>query len=163
MISNIKIVPEYINTAYPPVRETIPRTELGYSTNNKYDGFPPLMSDGRSITTSSQPEALINADLLKRHKITTNWQYRNYLTHNASTIINYNLTESANDVGYYKRYATVEQNMSNIPSSKPSFVNNLMDPVIQSRQSDLKETYLSREQLNSRKVAPIFSIDNIKM
>lgn len=161
MISNIKFFPENINNAYPVIKETIPMTRLGYSTNNKYDGFPPLMNDGRSITANAQTEALINSDLLKTHNITSNWQYRNFLTHNASKIMIYNFTESSNDIGYYKRYAIANQNMSNIPSFQPSFVNNIMDPVNQNRQSDLKETYLTREQLNARKVAPVFTTTNI--
>ena len=53
--------------AYPTEKETLlpPPTKLGYHSNNKYAGFPPLMSDGRTITASWQPEALVNEELIK--------------------------------------------------------------------------------------------------
>jgi hypothetical protein len=118
-----------------------PSSTLGYGTNNKYNNFPPLMSDGRSITASAQTAPLINADLRKHHNITSNWEYRQYLTHNAKNVMNYNLSESSNDVGYYTRFA----------KGPPGNTVEVERPII----SDLKETYLSREQLNARKIAPV--------
>ena len=35
--------PEQLNCAYPIIKETIPKSSLGYNTNNKYPEFPPLM------------------------------------------------------------------------------------------------------------------------
>ncbi len=127
-----------INIAYPEIN---PSPTFGYGTNNKYKGFPPLMSDGRSITPSAQTAPLINADLRKHHNITSNWEYRRYLTHNAKNVMNYNLTESSNDVGYYTRFTTG-------PTGNTIEVER---PIM----SDLKTTYLSREQLNARKIAPV--------
>jgi hypothetical protein len=43
--------PETIQCAYPVVKETVPQSERGYRTNNKYPQFPPLMNDGRSMAT----------------------------------------------------------------------------------------------------------------
>jgi KDO2-lipid IV(A) lauroyltransferase len=57
--------PEKFECAYPKLKETIPQSRLGYHSNNKYDGFPPLMMDGRTITASWQPEAILNEHLLK--------------------------------------------------------------------------------------------------
>ena len=56
--------PLYYDSAYPPIKETLPPSALGYRANNKYDGFPPLMSDGRTITATYQPEAVLNEHLL---------------------------------------------------------------------------------------------------
>ena len=75
-----------LECAYPIIKETIPATSLGYSTNNTYPEFPPLMSDGRPITATWQPESSINEDLIERNDIKSNWEYRKFLQKNAETI-----------------------------------------------------------------------------
>lgn len=155
---------ENLNCAYPVIKETLPKSSLGYNTNNKYPIFPPLMSDGRSLTASWQPEAIINNELLKKTGIKTNWEYRKYLTNNANEIVKYNFTESCNDVGYYKRLYN-DPNENNVISSTPYLYNSLLDNknVLGVKNTDLKNLYLSREQLNSRKISPeIQTNQNIK-
>jgi hypothetical protein len=100
---------EKMSCAYPVIKETLPKSALGYNTNNKYPQFPPLMADGRAVVASYQPEAVINNSILKETGIQTNWQYRNYLTHNAHDIMQYNFKEACNDSGYYKRYVDLPQ------------------------------------------------------
>ena len=78
--------------------------------NNKYLGFPPLMSDGRSVTASYQPEAVLNNELIKTNNIQSNWQYRKFLTENSKQIMEYNFREASNDAGYFKRYSGVPIN-----------------------------------------------------
>jgi hypothetical protein len=149
--------------AYPSNLESIPRSSLGYKTNNQYPNIPPRMSDGRAITASYQPEAVINNQLLQETGIRTNWEYRNYLTQNAKAIINYNFTESANDCGYYQRFVEPPK-VVNTPS--PYLYSSYMDntPVAGVADSDLKQLYLSREQLNARRIAPaITQEDFLKM
>jgi hypothetical protein len=151
MLSYLKLYHDTIVSAYPIIKETVPQTERGYKTNNKYNNVPSIMNDGRSITTSTQPSAIINTDLIKRNNITSNWQYRQYLTTNASDIMKYNFTESSNDMGYYKRYINDIDTNNSINNPIPSFL-----------QSDLKDTYLTREQLNARKIAPIIKLPDLK-
>lgn len=122
-------------------------TKLGYSSNNIYDGFPPLMEDGRTITASHQPEAVLNNYLLKDTGINSNWEYRRYLTNNSTQIVSQNRLSSMNDVGYVKRYEDVASNFST-PKIQHSYVES------EPQKSDLKNIYLSREQLNSKLVAP---------
>jgi len=157
---------EKLDNAYPVIKETIPRSSLGYATNNKYPEFPPLMSDGRSITATWQPEALINDDLIQSNNIRSNWQYRKYLTKNAKDIMEYNFRESSNDVGYYKRPIDLPnmqsnnvKNMNGVPYNFTS----LLDPSkpFGYQTSDLKETYLTREQLDSRKISPVITQDQL--
>lgn len=139
--------------------DNTPKSHLGYHTNNKYPEFPPLMSDGRSVIASWQPEATMNSNLIQTNNIQTNWQYRRYLMDNAKQIMEFNFNEAANDVGYYKR-----------PIDLPSVQSNIVDGVTTSPHlyssahdnsqpkgystSDLKELYLSKEQLAARKIAP---------
>jgi hypothetical protein len=158
--------PEKIECAYPVIKETIPQSALGYHSNNKYDNFPPLMSDGRSITNTWQPESTINADLLKSTGIQSNWQYRNFLIHHAKDIMEYNFRESANDVGYYKRpvdVADIQSNQAFGMNATPHLYNSVTD---NSRPkgfvaSDLKDIYLSREQLDSRKISPVITQEQL--
>lgn len=153
---------EKLESAYPIIKETIPQSSLGYATNNKYPGFPPLMSDGRSITTSWQPEAVINDDLIQSNNLRSNWQYRKYLINNAKDIMEYNFRESSNDVGYYKRpidlpnmHSNKVTNMNGTPYNFNSVLDNTKPFGYQT--SDLKEMYLSREQLDARKISPVIT------
>jgi hypothetical protein len=158
---------ERIDNANPIIKETVPQSSLGYATNNKYPEFPPLMSDGRSITASWQPEALINADLLQSNGIQSNWQYRKYLMKNSKEIMEYNFRESSNDIGYYKRPIDLPNIQSNLVSQKlytsPYNYETVLDKTkpFGYQTSDLKELYLSREQLNARKIAPVITQEEL--
>ena len=159
MFSNYFQNSETINCAYPVVKETIPLSSRGYHTNNKYPEFPPLMSDGRSIVASWQPEAATNADLIQSNNIKSNWEYRKYLINNAKEIREYNFRESCNDAGYYKRPADLPSIQSNIVDgflTKPYNYTSVLDNTkpFGHSSSDLKDIYLSREQLESRKFSP---------
>ena len=125
-------------------------TKLGYSSNNIYDGFPPLMEDGRTITATYQPEAVLNNYLLKDTGINSNWEYRRYLTNNGTQIVTQNRLSSMNDIGYVKRYEDIITNFST-PKIQLSYIE---PQPIEKQSSDLKHLYLSREQLNSKLVAP---------
>jgi len=158
--------PEKIDCAYPVIKETVPQSDLGYHSNNKYDNFPPLMSDGRSITNTWQPESTINADLLKTTGIKTNWQYRNFLIHHAKDIMEYNFREASNDVGYYKRPIDVADIQTNVVSgmnNTPYFYNSVVEQTRPKGfvSSDLKDIYLTREQLESRKISPVITQEQL--
>jgi len=150
MFSSLNIAS--IESVYPVTKETLPQSKLGYHANNKYDGFPPLMSDGRTVTASYQPEAVLNEHLLKEIGVSTNWQYRQYLTKNAKEIMKYNCLQTSTDAGYIKRYADLGSSSYSTPYVFPNSENNQKPVGYQA--SDLKDIYLSREQLESRMVAP---------
>jgi hypothetical protein len=158
--------PEPLNTAFPIIKETVPQSALGYHTNNKYAAFPPLMSDGRSITASWQPESSINADLIQNNDIQSNWQYRKFLTDNAAQIMAYNFRESSNDVGFYKRPIDLPNMQSNQVSGlyqNPYMYASLADKSqpVGYMNSDLKDIYLSREQLDARKISPVVTQEQL--
>lgn len=77
----------------------------------------------------------------------------------------YNFRESSNDVGYYKRPVELPNVQSDLVSGDihaPYRFTSVLDkqrPFGYS-SSDLKELYLTREQLNARKVAPIIGSTN---
>jgi len=155
--------PNSIQCAYPIIKETVPQSERGYKTNNKYLQFPPIMSDGRSITASWQHDAVTNATLIKENNIRSNWEYRQYLTNNAVNVAEQNFRESSNDLGYINRFATVPNIQSNQFQgvSGPAIYESVLDnkKVIGHTTSDLKTNYLSREDLQSRKFSPVITQD----
>jgi hypothetical protein len=130
---------------------------LGYSTNNQYGDFPPMMSDGRAIVASYQPEAVANNALIDRFGIKSNWEYRKFLTENSALITKHNYIESGNDIGYYKRYA--DSATQGPPYSYRSYLEK-NKPVGYSN-SDLKDLYISREQLESRKTPAVITQDDL--
>jgi len=114
-------------------------SQLGYHTNNVYDNFPPLMNDGRSVISAFQPEALTNNYLIEQLGIKSNYEYRKYLIDNAKDIMKYNCMNVSNDVGFTRRYVN-----ENLAASI-----GIQNPVGYAN-SDLKEMYLSREELDTK-------------
>lgn len=133
---------------------TLIPTFKGYHTNNVYDNFPPLMSDGRTITNSYQLQTLMNKQIVEETGIQSNWQYRRYLTANAPEIMKYDYVEAANDIGYYKRYQDTP-----LPYSTPYNYRSYLDSAKPKgyEDTDMKQLYLTREQLDARKVAPVIT------
>jgi hypothetical protein len=130
----------------------------GYSTNNIYREFPPLMQDGRSIISSWNTESETNKYLKEKHSIRNNWEYRKYLTRNALEIMDMNRKETSNDIGNVYKEAFPYDSVSH----SPYIYKNLNDYTKQVgyTTSDLKEKYLSREQLNDRIAIPSLRIQH---
>jgi hypothetical protein len=119
----------------------IPKSSLGYATNNIYPNIPPFMNDGRSVIASWQPEAIINNDIIKEQNLKTNWEYRQFMINHADVIMEYNKREAYNDIGYYKRYVPTQINKVN------------SQPKLKEEPSDLKNLYFSRNQLQMQKIS----------
>lgn len=121
-------------------------------SNNIHFNFPPIMNDGRNYS-SWQPDALVNERIQNQEGITTNWNYRQYLQNNALKIMQYNNSEACYDSGLDPHTQTGNTPSSNVPFMfKSSFDTNR--PGYGYSNSDLKNPYISREQLNSRLIAP---------
>lgn len=150
-----------IPVAFPTI-DDLPKNAQGYTVNNRYNGFPPLMTDGRALIASWQPEAETNSLLLQRNNIRSNWEYRQYLVNNAPEIMRQNFIQSATDVGYYERNAIEvgEPNYKPIMStsmSRPFLYSSILEQPshLGNDNTDLKTEYLSREQLNAQQYAPV--------
>lgn len=117
-------------------------------SNNAYSNLPPMMSDGRNFS-NLLPDEMINDSIKKEAGITSNWDYRRYLQNNASHIIKQNSQSAVASTGL------IENPSNNIP----------IDFFGQNKQveppSDLKMQYLSREQLNSRLIAPVINLEHL--
>jgi hypothetical protein len=132
-----------------------------YNASNNYDfNSPAKMADGR-LWSQWQPDAVINERIQRQENIHTNWGYRQFLQKNGLEIMKYNNQEACYTLGLEPHFNTGKTPSDNVPytfkgtfdSSKPGFGY---------CNSDLKNPYLSREQLNSRLVAPTINPANFQ-
>ena len=118
-----------------------------YSGSNNTDmSFPPIMSDGRNFTNWNQVPT-IDKTVQKKFGITNNYNYRHYLINNGDQIIKYNQLESCDGCGY------CPMNQENRLHNKAPVMmgcNNSQNPT----NSDLKNLYMSRVQLNNQIFSP---------
>ena len=124
-------------------------------SNNVHFNFPPIMSDGRNYA-SWQPDAVINNRIQKQEGIQSNWSYRQYLQNHGLQIMNYNSMEACYDLGLDPHTQTNTTPSSNVPYVYKN-IYDTSSPGYGYCNSDLKNPYLSREQLNSRLVAPVIN------
>ena len=124
-------------------------------SNNIHQNMPPMMSDGRNFT-NLQPESVTNNNIQQKAGIKNNWEYRNYLQNNANDIMKYNFMDYSNSSGNNPNTYVNNQMLSNSPFVfKSTYDQN--KPTYGYNNSDLKHNYLTREQLNSRMIAPSIS------
>ena len=121
-------------------------------SNNIHFNFPPIMADGRNFA-QWQPDAVVNNRIQQKEGIQNNWSYRQYLQHNGLQIMNYNTTEACYELGLDPHVQTGKTPSDNVPYTFRSTFDT-GKPGFGYCNSDLKNPYLSREQLNSRLVAP---------
>jgi hypothetical protein len=121
-------------------------------SNNIHFDFPPIMQDGRNYA-SWQPEAVINKRIQKQENIHSNWAYRQYLTHHGQEIMNYNTTEACYEMGLPTHTQTNKTPSANVPILYKSTFDS-SQPGYGYCNSDLKNPYLSREQLQAQMISP---------
>ena len=115
--------------------------------NNVYTNFPGIVEDG-SLFTRYQPAGQENLMLKKAANVNSNYDYRRYLQKNASSIMEHNRKYAHN----FNCYFTYVDNKSTETSRNPYVFENSIDKSkpIGYVDSDLKNIYLSRNQLNNR-------------
>jgi len=135
-------------------------------SNNIYFNMPPIMSDGRNYSTW-QPESIINQDLQQKSGLSSNWEYRRYLQKNANDIMKYNQMDTVQSSGNYSinynNGTNNKNNNNNNNNNSPFIFTSTHDKSIPSyayNNSDLKQNYLSREQLNARLISPSIPTNN---
>lgn len=132
-----------------------------FNASNNYDfNSPAKMSDGR-LWSQWQPDAVVNERIQRQENIQSNWAYRQYLQKNGLQIMNYNNQEACYSLGLDPHVNSDKTPSNNVPytfkgtfdSSRPGFGYN---------NSDLKNPYLSREQLNARLISPSINPTNFQ-
>jgi hypothetical protein len=115
-----------------------------YTTSNNLNiNFPGIIEDGRFFTDYS-PSAVLNNKIKENNAIFTNIKYKEFLTKNATNIMNHNFkTSGAYDLGtnYPFMFNSVNDN------SRPNGYESSLP----------KNLYLSREQLTSNQTRPLMS------
>jgi hypothetical protein len=129
-------------------------------SNNIHFDFPAIMQDGRNYA-SWQPEAVINERIQKQENIHSNWSYRQYLTHHGREIMNYNTTEACYEMGMPTHTQTNKTPSANVPTLYKSTFDS-SKPGYGYCNSDLKNPYLSREQLQAQMISPTIYYPNDK-
>lgn len=107
-----------------------------------------LMNEGRPFT-DYKTAAIINENIKNKNKFFTNNEYRAYLKNNADNIIKHNF----NQVYKLTPFTPEKQVYTKCPT-KSNFVFTNIDDTRKPNNyesSDLKDFYLSKEQLNKRK------------
>ena len=122
------------------------------ASNNIHFNSPPIMNDSR-IWSSWQADAAVNNRIQQKEGITNNWNYRQYLQQNGLQIMNYNTKEACYELGLDPHVQTGKTPSDNVPYTFRSTFDTSR-PGFGYCNSDLKNPYLSREQLNSRLIAP---------
>lgn len=85
----------------------------------------------------------------------TNWQYRQYIQKNANEIMKYNTMQTINASGN-NPYTL----LNTAPTQNTPYLYNSIHPEpgsIPYRNSDLKQNYMTKEQMKSRMISPSIS------
>ena len=128
-------------------------------SNNIHFDFPPIMMDGRNYATW-QPGSKVSDDIKKREGINSNWKYRQYMTNNAESIIKQNQINACNICcACSSKYGAKHGSDNNTPYLYKS--NDDTKKPFGYQDSDLKNTYLSRFDLQSRIYTPVMSQDQL--
>ena len=142
-------------------------------SNNIHFNFPPIMADGRNFA-SWQPGAVINEKIREESGIKSNWQYRKYLMENADQIIKYNqlgaCDQSSGGVVNYggqeklngTPFLYIENSQTQAQQTQAQQTQGAGQPFGY-ENSDLKSSYLSRQQLQERMVTPVFTQEQLLM
>ena len=132
-----------------------------YLASNNIDfNSPAKMSDGR-LWSQWQPDAVVNERIQLKEGIKSNWGYRQYLQRNGLQVINYNSTEACYTLGLDPHVKIDRTPSDNIPY-KFKNVFDTSKPGFGYCNSDLKNPYLSTEQLNARLISPSINPANFQ-
>ena len=132
------------------------------ASNNIHYNAPPLMSDGRNYAAWI-PGSEINNEIKSYYNISSNWKYRQFLQQNSEAITKYNEFLVCNESNCTRAYPN-NQCSKNVPHLYSSVYENENDSQPMPfgyESSDLKNLYLSRQQLQSKLMAPEILTKNL--
>jgi hypothetical protein len=118
------------------------------------------MADGRNFA-SWQPGAIVNEKIRQESGIKTNWMYRKYLIENADQIIKYNQLGACDECNGGLITYGGEEKLNGSPFVYNSYLDN--SQPFGYENSDLKNSYLSRQQLQEKMVVPVITQEQLLM
>jgi len=120
--------------------------------NNYYTVEPTQQIQGASYGLW-QPQGLINNKIQVDTGINSNWNYRQYMQKNAKDIMKFNTMQSINDSGNNPYTILNTRPTENTPHLYRS-LHDTSNPPYGFRDSDLRQEFLSKQQLKARMISP---------
>lgn len=109
--------------------------------------------------SSWQPTAITNQKILVDTGIQSNWKYRQYMQKNANHIMKYNTMENIYESGN-NPYPTLNTQPTNKQPYLLSGIHDNNQPQgLNIVNSDLKQTYLQKEQMKARMISPSIPVN----
>lgn len=122
-------------------------------SNNIHLDFPPLMSDGR-LYRDWTPNCKTNDKIIEQNNITNNFEYRRFLQQNGTRIMKQNQMDACD------RCCSCANNIKHPYNHHNKYLyKSCTDKTVPFgyENSDLKNMYLSRQELQMRTVAPVLT------
>jgi len=94
--------------------------------------------------------SLTNTKIRGDAEILTNWQYRQYIQKNANDIMKYNTMQTIYESGN-NPYTLLNTKPT---QNTPYLFNSIHQELGSYRNSDLKQNYMTKEQIKSRMISP---------
>jgi hypothetical protein len=107
------------------------------------------------------PDSLNNKHILTNTGIQSNWNYRQYMQKNANQIMKYNTMQSIYSSGN-NPYTLLNNDTTNNTPHLYTSLHDTNNPPIKMSNSDLKQNYMTKEQMRSRMIAPSIPTDVFK-
>lgn len=121
--------------------------------NNNYYTIEPTQELQGTAYNLWQPDGSTNRKIQVDTGISSNWKYRQYIQKNANEIMKFNTMHSINTSGN-NPYTLLNTNpVGNTPYLYSS-IHDTSKPPYGFRNSDLKQDYMSKQQIKARMVAP---------
>tara|TARA_Y100000741_G_scaffold111950_1_gene84026 strand:+ start:412 stop:843 length:432 start_codon:yes stop_codon:yes gene_type:complete len=124
--------------------------------NNIHSHFPALMEDG-NLYTNWNSVSLTNDMLKNKSSQRDNYQYRQWLVSNAESVM------KQNQVNAFADSCTNNNMFKKVANSSKYIFRNCNDKVTPPgyETSDLKDVYLSKQELQERLTAPIMTQEEL--
>ncbi len=106
-----------------------------------------------SQNTLWQPDAVTNQKIRHDSGLNSNWKYRQYMQQNANQIMKYNTMESIYTSGN-NPYTILNTNPTGNTPYLYSSVHDSTKPLYGFTNSDLKQDYMTKEQMKSKMISP---------
>jgi hypothetical protein len=127
----------------PRVEVVAPKYVDYTPANSVYTSFPAMMTDDRSVPSTARVSTAARAQYITNQNIATNWEYRAALTKNGADIISADFRNACLRAGYVSTTELIADNEHTRIVAAPT---------------DLKQLYLSRQALDSRRSVASFSV-----
>jgi len=121
--------------------------------NKSYYTIEPLQTTSYSLW---QPFGTTTKEILVNSKINSNWKYRQYMQSNSNQIMKYNTMSTICESGN-NPYSILNTKPSNNSPHLYNSIHDTVNPEYGFRNSDLKQSYIKKQQMKSRMVSPYIS------